>query len=178
MATISTSTLMRAAEARDRFSHSNISRAFTRLNAAIAHYIECERDLENADCFDPAFQSWTSDAERARAQVLDLAGVITTAPVTRREDQPLKRSAMLTRALVECASGAAFTSLHRLLDNYAHLFACLGGGAVAARVQQMLETCHGHMEALADLGEFNDPATSWSEAHEDECAPLTAVCAL
>ncbi|ETX10242.1 hypothetical protein OCH239_22340, partial [Roseivivax halodurans JCM 10272] len=149
------------------------------LIPALSGYIEYERDLEHADCFDPAFADWTKDAERARATVLDLAGGMTSAPVVRREDLPLKRSAMLVHALIESASEASFTSLHRLLGSHAELFGCFEAGVIAARVRQMLETCHGQIAALADLGEFNDPVAAWDEAAPDrEPIELTAVPAL
>lgn len=180
MATTFASTPLGVTEAsRDLFSHSLISRKFTQLNIALSQYIEFERDLECADSFDLAFQAWTTDAERARADVLTLTEAITTAPIERLEDRPLKRSAMLTRAMVECSSDAAFTTLHRLLYSYAHLFACCSRGAVGARVRQMLETCHFHLEAMAELGEFNDPAAAWAEPSSDaEPDALIATCAI
>ncbi|MBU1605867.1 MAG: hypothetical protein KKD08_03535 [Alphaproteobacteria bacterium] len=148
---------------RNLFSHSLISRMFTQLNVALAAYIEFERDLEHADCFDPAFLSFTTDAEGARAEVLSLSARIASLPLERREDLPLKRSAMLTRALIESDSEATFTSLHRLLGTHAELFACFEHNVGAARVRQMLETCHGQIAALSDLGEFSDPAVAWDD---------------
>ena len=51
MATPLNITPLRAAKARDLFVHSAISRSFTQLNTALAHYVECERDIEHADSF-------------------------------------------------------------------------------------------------------------------------------
>ncbi|WP_417480575.1 hypothetical protein [Maricaulis maris] len=180
MATIIASTPFGVTEAsRDVFRHSNISRKFTQLNIALAAYIEFERDLEHADCFDPAFLSWTTDAESARAEVLSLSGSIASLAVERCEDLPLKRSAMLTRAMIESASEAAFTSLHRLLGSHAELFACLDAGVVAARARQMLEICHDQIDAIAELGEFNDPVAAWAEPSFDaEQSVLIAACAI
>lgn len=158
------------------FWHTPISSGFSRLIPALAGYIECERDLEHADCFDPAFMSWTIAAEGARAEVLDLAGRIASSPVARREDLPLKRSAMLTHALIESASESVFTSLHRLLGTHAEFFACLEHGVVAARVRQMLKTCHRQIAALSDLGEFTDPAAAWDD-DAPERAPETVTLA-
>ncbi|GAA4226369.1 hypothetical protein [Sagittula marina] len=164
---------------RDVFSHSIISRKFTQLNIALAAYIEFERDLEHADCFDPAFLSWTTDAEGARAEVLSLSGRIAALPVQRREDLPLKRSAMLTRALVESATEVAFTDLHRLLGTHAELFACLDAGVTATRTRQMLRICHEQIDAIAELGEFNDPVVAWAEPSSDaEPSALIATCAI
>ena len=161
---------------RNLFSHSLISRMFTQLNVALAAYIEFERDLEHADCFDPAFLSFTTDAEGARAEVLSLSARIASLPLERREDLPLKRSAMLTRALIESDSEATFTSLHRLLGTHAEFFACLEHGVVAARVRQMLKTCHRQIAALSDLGEFTDPAAAWDD-DAPERAPETVTLA-
>lgn len=180
MATIIATTPFGVTEApRDLFSHTPISRKFTHLNIALSKYIEFERDLESADCFDLAFQAWTSDAEAARADVLSLTQAITTVPLGRLEDRPLKRSAMLVRAMIESSNDAAFTTLHGLLDSHAPLFACCAPGAVGARVQQMLETCHSHLDAIADLGEFNDPLAMWAEPSSGaEPDTLIATCAI
>ncbi|MBL3587528.1 hypothetical protein JMM61_19530 [Rhodovulum sulfidophilum] len=178
MATCAFTTPLRVTEPPAHFMHSIISQNFTRLNASLALYIECERDLEQADCFDLAFTSWAADAERARAEVLERVAQITIAPVERPSDLPLKRAALLTRALIESESAEAFTSLYRLLDSYAHLFACRQHGAVGARVRQMLQTCHCHLEALAELGEFTDPGEGWDEAApEASSLPKPLACA-
>ncbi|MBG21818.1 MAG: hypothetical protein CML31_18075 [Rhizobiales bacterium] len=178
MATPLNITPLRAAKARDLFVHSAISRSFTQLNTALAHYVECERDIEHADSFDPAFLSWTVDAEHARTQVLWLVDRITGAGIERPEDLPLRRSARLLGALVESGSESAFTALHRLLGSHAHLFACLQHGAVATRTRQMLETCHGLLDALADLEEFNDAAAGPAgDPVMRAQLPLTAACA-
>ncbi|WP_116086414.1 hypothetical protein [Tropicimonas sp. IMCC34011] len=161
------------------FWHTPISSGFSRLIPVLAGYIECERDLEHADCFDPAFVDWTREAERARAKALDLAGRIGSAPIARREDLPLKRSGMLVHALIESPSEDAFTSLHALLGTHAELFACVETGVVADRVRQMLETCHAQIAALAELGEFDDPASAWDDdATHREPATMTLAPAL
>lgn len=180
MATFFASTPFGVTEAsRDAFSHTPISRRFTHLNIALSKYIEFERDLETADCFDLAFQAWTADAEMAREDVLRVTDAITASPLERLEDRPLKRSALLTRSLIVSDNEAEFTALHRLLDSFAPLFACCAPGAVAARVQQMLETCHSHLDAIADLGEFNDPLATWAEPSSDtEPDALIVTCAI
>ncbi|MCA0851169.1 hypothetical protein [Salipiger thiooxidans] len=168
MATIIATTPFGVTEAsRDLFSHSTISRKFTQLNIALSKYIEFERDLEAADCFDLAFQAWTTDAEAARKDVLHATDTITALPLERLEDRPLKRSAVLTRALIASDNEVEFTALHRLLDSFAPLFACCASSAVGTRVQQMLETCHSHLAAIAELGEFNDPLAAWAEPSSD-----------
>ncbi|MBR9841472.1 MAG: hypothetical protein GYB50_27005 [Rhodobacteraceae bacterium] len=180
MATLIATTLPNVTEAsRDLFSHSTISRRFTQLNIALSKYIEFERDLEAADCFDLAFQAWTTDAEMARKDVLHATDAITASSLERLEDRPLKRSALLTRALIVSDNDVEFTALHRLLDSYAPLFACCVSGAVGARVQQMLETCHSHLDAIAELGEFNDPVAMWAEPTTIvEQDALIATCAI
>lgn len=178
MATLSPITPSCVTEPFAHFSHTPISSGFSRLIPALAGYIECERDLEHADCFDPAFVSWTRAAERARTEVLGLAGRIAASPVARREDLPLKRSGMLVHALIESPSEDAFTSLHALLGTHAELFACIKTGVVADRVRQMLETCHEQIAALAELGEFDDPAAWNDDDPQREPDELTLAPAL
>ncbi|MCD1620945.1 hypothetical protein K7H20_23100 [Salipiger manganoxidans] len=180
MATIIATTPFGVTEAsRDLFSHSTISRRFTQLNIALSKYIEFERDLEAADCFDLAFQAWIADAEAARKDVLRVTDAITASPLERLEDRPLKRSALLTRALIVSDNEVEFTALHRLLDSFAPLFACCASGAVGARVRQMLETCHSHLDAIAELGEFDDSIAAWTEPSSDaEPDTLIATCVI
>ena len=180
MATIIATTPFGVTEAsRDLFSHTPISRRFTQLNIALSKYIEFERDLEAADCFDLAFQAWAADAEMARKDVLHATDAITASPLERLEDRPLKRSALLVRALIVSDNEVEFTALLRLLDRYAPLFACCAVGAVGARVQQMLETCHSHLDAIAKLGEFNDPVAVGAEPRSvAEPDMLIATCAI
>ncbi|MCE8468927.1 hypothetical protein LZ189_07685 [Rhodovulum sulfidophilum] len=171
-------TPLRVTEPPAHFMHSIISQNFTRLNASLALYIECERDLEQADCFDLAFTSWAADAERARAEVLERVAQITIAPVARPSDLPLKRAAMLTRALIESESAEAFTGLYGLPGSHAHLFACTEGGVIGARARRALAAHQAHLDAMAELGEFTDPGEGWDEvAPEASSMPKPLTCA-
>ena len=148
----------RVTEPRTHFTPTPISRTFSELNGALAQYIECERDIECVDSFDPAFANWLTDAEAARHNVLDRIASITTAPISRGADKPLQRISLLTRALITCEIGADFTALYALLGSHGHLFACFENDPVGHRVQQMLEVHQDHLHAMADLGEFaEDP---------------------
>lgn len=158
MATFLTNTPSRVTEPRTHFAHTPISHTFSELNGALAQYIECERDIECVDSFDPAFANWLTDAEAARHNVLDRIASITTAPISRNADKPLQRISLLTRALITCETGADFTALYALLDCHGHLFACFENDPIGHRVQQMLEVHQDHLHAMADLGEFaEDP---------------------
>ena len=151
-------TPQRVTEPRTHFAHSPISRSFSELNGALAQYIEYERDIECANCFDPSLLHWVSDAEAARQKVLDRILLITTAPISRDADKPLQRICLLTRALITCETGADFTALYALIGSHDHLFACFENDPVGHRVQQMLEVHQDHLHAMADLGEFaEDP---------------------
>ncbi|TDX19381.1 hypothetical protein, partial [Rhodovulum visakhapatnamense] len=141
-------------------------------------YIECERDLEHVDCFDPAFMNWARDAEAARRKTLLLCGDIIRAAICRPEDRPLQRLALLTRALIESETSERFTTLHRALDLHADLFSCPGTTPTLARARHMLNRCHELLDAMAELGEFRDPAEiSWAVRSDAEPDALIATCA-
>ncbi len=161
MANHAYTTPLRVTEPRAHFSHTLISRTFTMLNSGMTRYVECERDLECANCFDPAFMDWVVDAEAARQDVLDNIATVTAATISRAADKPLQRIALLTRSLITCDTGAEFTSVYGLLGSHASLFACLDDDTVGHRVQQMLEIHQDRLRELADLSEFaEDPHVS------------------
>ena len=78
--------------------------------------------------------------------------------ITRAEDQPLKRMALLISALLEAGSSAEFLSLQASLTRHARLFDCPAAGATARRVRQMLSTAGLRLEDLAGLSACIDPA--------------------
>ncbi|MDO6588573.1 hypothetical protein Q4543_24325 [Salipiger sp. 1_MG-2023] len=123
MATFALITPSGGAEPCAHFAPSLVSRGFTRLNSALARYIDCERDLDGVHCFDPAFLDGMVDAEAARSTVLDCITMITDAPIARESDKPLQRSAVLTRALIDSDKGAEFTGLYQLLGSHPSFFA-------------------------------------------------------
>lgn len=166
----------RVTEPRTHFTPTPISRTFSELNGALAQYIECERDIECVDSFDPAFANWLTDAEAARHNVLDRIASITTAPISRGADKPLQRISLLTRALITCETGADFTALYAVLGSHGHLFACCENDPVGHRVQLMLEVHQDHLRALADLSEFaEDPLSFDAIDGTDDQHAMTAT---
>ncbi|TNJ39155.1 hypothetical protein FGE21_19160 [Phaeobacter sp. B1627] len=147
------------------------------MNGALAQYIECERDIECVNSFDPAFVAWVSDAETARKNVLDRIASITAAPVSRAADKPLQRISLLTRALITCKTGTDFTALYALLGSHDHFFVCFENDPVGHRVQQMLEVHQDHVHAMADLGEFAEDPLPLAPLDNGSDLPSTPVAA-
>ncbi|MBK4217946.1 hypothetical protein JJJ17_18615 [Paracoccus caeni] len=147
-----------AASAAAHFTHTTISRAFSRFLGALASYIEAERDIEDVASFDPAFLDWHRDAETARDTVRARIDEIRAAVSTRAEDQPLKRMALLISALINSGSSAEFLSLQMSFKRHAKLFTCAGTDATARRVRQMLYTAGLRLDDLAGLSACVDPA--------------------
>lgn len=151
--------------ASQHFFHSPVSRAFSSLVGAMAVYIEAERDITHARSFDPAFDDWTRDAEAARARVLTLVDAVRSARMTRSEDLPLFRMAMMCYAMIEADSSEEFITAQQVLTSTPSLFTCTSAGAVGWRVRQMLRSCRTRIDEMASLPAHLDP---WDIRVDDE----------
>lgn len=147
----------RFAEPRAHFSHTPISRNFSRLLGALAMHIEAERDIEDAAAFDPAFLDWHTDAEGARDRVLTLIANILEARPARREDIPLQRLARMTAHMVQSTDTDDFQRAHDFIHMRSEFFSCPGIGVIAHRVRQMLSTATARLHELASLADYVDP---------------------
>ena len=139
------------------FTHTEISRTFSRLIGLVSGYIEAERDIEDAASWDPAFLHWHRDAEVARSAVLSSIDHIRVSAAVRPEDLPLKRMATLLYALIESDSSSEFLCLEALLDSHEQFFSCPGTGPVARRVGAMLTAARMQVADLASLSALVDP---------------------
>lgn len=156
------------------FTHTEISRTFSRLIGAASTYIEAERDIEDAASLDPAFLHWHRDAEVARGAVLSTIDHIRVSVPMRREDQPLKRMATLLFALIESESSSEFLRLGALVDSHEQLFSCPGTGPVARRVGAMLTAARMQVADLASLSALVDPLEVAADGPDDAPVPVAA----
>lgn len=156
------------------FTHTEISRTFSRLIGSVSGYIEAERDIEHAASWDPAFLHWHRDAEVARTQVLSSIDHIRVSAAVRPEDLPLKRMALLLFALIETESSSEFLRLAACLDRHADLFSCLGSGPVARRVGAMLTAARMQVADLASLTALVDPLEIATTDSADDPVPVAA----
>jgi len=137
------------------FTHTPISTLFSRLLGAMAHHIECERDIEHVDVFDPAFNGWLKDAEEAATVVTTLISKIRQCRIQRRADVPLMRLKFIADTMLGANAPDVFLEAHGLLS-HPHLFALRENGAVAYRVTAMIKTAKTCLNLLAEL-ETDEP---------------------
>ncbi len=149
------------------FTHTEISRTFSRMIGSVSGYIEAERDIEDAASWDPAFLHWHRDAEVARSAVLSSIDHIRVSAAVRPEDLPLKRMATLLYALIESESSSEFLRLADFLDSHEQLFSCPGTGPVARRVSQMLTAARMQVADLASLSALVDPLDVAADGADD-----------
>ena len=157
----------RVSEPGHGFNHTPISQRFIAVLQDLSAFIEAERDLEHAGGFDPAFDGWFVDAERAREQMLGALCDLERVEVCRREDLPLKRVGLLTRLLIESDTptrfGQLFSSLHRRPD----LFSCSGQGLIPSRINLMIDAARLRLNDLARLSEHIDMIRADNNAAND-----------
>ena len=156
------------------FTHTEISRTFSRLIGLVSGYIEAERDIEDAASWHPAFLHWHRDAETARTQVLTQIDHIRAFVAVRREDLPLKRMALLLFALIESDSSSEFLRLTACLDREDGLFDCPGTDPVARRVGAMLTAARMQVADLASLSALVDPLEIATADSPDQPVPVAA----
>ena len=156
------------------FTHTLISRRFSRLIGEISGYIEAERDIEDAASWDPAFLHWHRDAEAARGSVFSSIDHIRVSLPERREDLPLKRMALLLFALIESASSSEFLRLAACLDRHEGLFACPGTDPVGRRISAMLTAARMQVSDLTSLTALVDPLEIAAPDSDDDPVPVAA----
>jgi hypothetical protein len=150
------------------FTHTSISRRFSRMIGEISGYIEAERDIEDAASWDPAFLHWHRDAEAARGSVLSSIDHIRVSVPERREDLPLQRMALLLFALIESATSSEFLRLAVCLERHDGLFSCPGTGPVTRRVGAMLTAARMQVADLTSLTALVDPLEITAPDSDDD----------
>lgn len=150
------------------FTHTEISRRFSRLIGEMSTYIEAERDIEDAASWDPAFLQWHCDAEAARNTVLSSIDHIRVSVPERRADLPLKRMALLLYALIESVSSSEFLRLAACLERHDGLFSCPGIGPVARRIGAMLTAARMQVADLTSLTALVDPLEITAPDSDDD----------
>lgn len=135
------------------FTPTPISTLFSRLLCAMAHHIECERDIEHVDCFNPAFVGWLKAAEEAATVVTTLISEIRHSSIQRRADVPLMRLTIIADTMLGASTPDVFLEAQGLLS-HPQLFAVREGGAVAHRVTAMIKTAKNCLNQLAELDAY------------------------
>lgn len=174
MATSSSTTPCGVTTASAHFTHTEISRTFSRLIGSVSGYIEAERDIEDAASWDPAFLDWHRDAEVARGAVLSFIDHIRVSAAVRFEDLPLKRMALLMFALIESGSSSEFLRLTSFLDSHEDILSCPGTSPVARRVDQMLTAARMQVADLASLSALVDPLDVVADGPDNGPVPVAA----
>lgn len=131
-----------------------ISTLFSRLIGAVAVSIEAERDIEHVNVFDLAIDHWLRDAELARDAVTDVLIELKTARVARAEDEPLMVMASIVDALMQSETVGDFLDAKKRVREARFSLRCHGIGATSRRITQMLEQCHAHLTAMAEMDTY------------------------
>ncbi|SDL75868.1 hypothetical protein [Paracoccus chinensis] len=85
-----------------------LSIAFAALLAALDTHIQCERELDEVDLWDPAYRAWLDDAETAELRLYEVLAHITSSRPASLDDAPLWRMALLIATLVREGTASAF----------------------------------------------------------------------
>lgn len=90
-----------------------MSLAFRDVLKTMHAFIVAERDLEDiAYSRDPAYAIWAEDTEKAHEDLVDALVNVHSLPVETREDQPLRRMALLADAMIGHEEPGGARALH------------------------------------------------------------------
>ena len=127
---------------------------FAFMQAALALYLDAERDLAHSGAWDPACDHWLRDAEAARtALAAALDAVCATEPV-RAQDRPLRQLARIARVMLLATDEAEFAQAHGLIAAFGAVLRCPGSGAVDRHVDRMLAETRAQLAAVAALPDY------------------------
>ncbi|WP_145111521.1 hypothetical protein [Cereibacter sediminicola] len=142
-----------------RFTHTPISRCFSRLLGTLGCCVEAERDIAHANWADPAFADWLTEAERTRVTTLAGMAEVLNLQIERISDLPLRLTALLGQAMLRSTHPNEFTQLYGLLDRHADCFCCPGSDPTSRRVDRMLSTAKARLHVLAALSAGPDTSS-------------------
>ncbi|WP_423205802.1 hypothetical protein E2974_15755 [Paracoccus yeei] len=127
---------------------------FAFMQAALALYLDAERDLAHSGAWDPACDHWLRDAEAARtALAAALDAVCATGPA-RAQDRPLRQLARIARVMLLATDEAEFAQAHGLISEFGAVLRCPGSGAIDRHVDEMLAEARAQLAAVAALPDY------------------------
>ncbi|WP_263568185.1 hypothetical protein [Paracoccus sp. DMF] len=136
------------------FTPTPMTQRFAFMQAALALYLDAERDLTQSGAWDPACDHWLRDAEAARtALAAALDAVCATGPV-RAQDRPLRQLARIARVMLLATDEAEFAQAHGLIAAFGAVLRCPGSGPVDRHVDRMLAEARAQLAAVAALPDY------------------------
>lgn len=136
------------------FTPTPMTQRFALMQAALALYLDAERDLAHSGAWDPACDHWLRDAEAARtALAAALDAVCATGPA-RAQDRPLRQLARIARVMLLATDEAEFAQAHGLICEFSAVLRCPGSGPVDRHVDRMLAEARRQLAAVAALPDY------------------------
>ena len=148
-----------------------LSLAFTAMMPALARYIEAERDLGDVcDSYDPAYALWHRDADRAESDLRHELLSCCTTQVLITEDRPLRRTALLIKAMLDGHEPSQPRQLYSEMKSaFFKQFQVPGFGVVAQHRNGLLIQARHLIDALSRLPLFDfDPDYAVNQIDEPD----------
>ena len=125
--------------------------AFDAVLIAVRAYILAERELDEADCWDPASRNWRDDADAALARMEARIDAMRTLSPVLPDDKPLIIMSILIRIMLRTTTPFELARANGLLTSHAVLFECTGDDLVAARVNSLLRRGRTLIDSVASM---------------------------
>lgn len=129
----------------------SLLRAFPDLLSALDQHIQCERELDEVDLFDPAYATWLDDAEAAQTALYEVLARITRLRPAAPADAPLWRMSLLIATLVREGTASAFRRYAETEGAFVMHLRVPGSGPAALRARGQIVAARERITALATL---------------------------
>ncbi|WP_423211915.1 hypothetical protein [Paracoccus yeei] len=109
---------------------------FAFMQAALALYLDAERDLAHSGAWDPACDHWLRDAEAARTELAAALDAVCATEPARAQDRPLRQLARIARVMLLATDEAEFAQAHGLIAAFGAVLRCPGSGPIDRGVDE------------------------------------------
>lgn len=136
------------------FTPTPMTQRFAFMQAALALYLDAERDLAQSGAWDPACDHWLRDAEAARTALAAALDAVCATEPARAQDRPLRQLARIARVMLLATDEAEFAQAHGLIAVFGAVLRCPGSGPVDRHVDRMLAETRAQLAAVAALPDY------------------------
>lgn len=159
-------------------SESVLERAFSDLVDLLSKLVLAERDVMGLPFGDPAFDRWLSDAEAARAAVVDAAGAVVMLHIKTAAERNFRSVAMHFESLLLTQDAGHYDFTRRFLQSAAWLYTPRGRGPAVMRANALLRAFRaefGQLMALPDYMPGLDAAADPGMDPDDALSQMLAA---
>lgn len=152
---------------------SSLAEAFAAFLPVFETFISAERDLEEVNGYDPAYNMWLRDAERAQDDLIDAMHGLRQMSARSPQDRAIRHMVHVIDTMRGAAEPGVFRRTHRHMHaSFFTLFQARGFDAAASKTNTLLLRARHLVDAMAELPLFDrDDGDDAGVAFADDLNP-------